>query len=155
MNGIPAAAAARAVASSASGCARTWTAIGAIASGQRGGLAEERRRRIDPRQVDQHARPEPPTTPRRLVLGEGDLVPRAAGDVVVGRRVHDRPCEGLEVRQPDGRRHEAPVRRGRVTDVRAGVVPTRPEEGQGPLEFVAQDREGALDAGLPAGASAQ
>ena len=69
VNGTPAAAAARAVASSASGCARPWIAIGAMATGIDAGDPSSVVDGIDPGDVHQHPRPEQAARPGGLVVG--------------------------------------------------------------------------------------
>ena len=72
-------------------------AIGAIATGIDGARPEQRRRRIDPGDVDEDARPEPASPPGSVVVVERELVPRPAGDVVERGGVHGGPRQRLEV----------------------------------------------------------
>ena len=76
-------------------------AIGAIATGIDVGDPSSVVDGSTVRDVDQHPWPELASRPGGLVVGEGDLVPGAAGDVVVGGGVHRRPCQRLEVGEPD------------------------------------------------------
>jgi hypothetical protein len=50
-------------------------------------LSEDRRRRVDPRDVDEHARAQKPPSEGRDVVGERELVGGAAGVVGERRRV--------------------------------------------------------------------
>ena len=104
VNGIPAAAAAAAMSTSAPGSASPWIAIGAIATGKARGRAEQRRREVDRRDVDEDARPEPVTLPGCRRSRPERLVPsRSTGDVVVrrgGHRVRRVPLELMEAHDP-------------------------------------------------------
>ena len=67
-------------------------------------LPEHGRGGVDPADVHEHARAQAAPAPGRLVLGQADLVPGAAGHVVERAGIHREPREGLEVGQRDDRR---------------------------------------------------
>ena len=83
---VPAAAQARAVARSPSGCARRWNAVGATSTGSREPPAEERNAEVGSATSTQHARDQADTRERRLVRAQRDLVFRPAGEEVVHGR---------------------------------------------------------------------
>ena len=136
----PAAAAARAVASSPSGWARRWNAVGATTTGI-GTPGAEQRRRPAPggrRRAARGAR-RPSRPKRRLVLAHGDLVVGAAGEEVVHRRV-----------QPP--RGPGPRGRGRVTAA-AGVTGLRAgRRPSAPVQLAGEERRQRAR-GAPAGRS--
>jgi hypothetical protein len=74
---VPARAAPRAVASSPSGCARSWYAHGATSTGTRS-RCRDRGRRVDGPGPGQHPRADHPVLERAAVLRQGPLVPGAA-----------------------------------------------------------------------------
>ena len=78
---MPAAAAPRAIASSPSGCAMRWNAVGATSTGSEISRPEDGRRRRHLRDVDEHSRPQHPALERRAILAHRPLVAGPADDV--------------------------------------------------------------------------
>ena len=139
--GTPAAAAARAIAASPSGWAMAWAAIGARAIGSDAPAPQERPGDVDRADVGQDAVDEPEVAPRSVVLGQGDLVPRAAGDVVPCRAGHPRPPGRLELVEADDRGELVRTEAGRPSadEVEAGE---RGEHGLAPdLGVLEGDRD--------------
>ena len=83
---VPAAAQARAVARSPSGCARRWKAVGATSTGIASRAAEQRDPELGSAAAAQHARDQADARERRLVGAQRDLVVRPAGEEVVHGR---------------------------------------------------------------------
>ena len=98
---VPAAAAARAMARSASGWASCWNPVGAMITGKGISVPSTVRPRLDPAHVHQVAGPEVEPLVGLAVGAQGDLVVGAAGEVVGGRRREVGTGERLDILQVD------------------------------------------------------
>ena len=121
MNGTPAAAAAWAVAISSVRVGEPVDGHRRDRQRQRARRTQERRRRIDGRDVDQHAGSQAPAPPGRFVFGEGDLVPGATRDIIERGGIDHGARQRLEVGEADDPRKDI------ETDVLAAAAdhPTR------------------------------
>ena len=80
---MPAAAAARAIPTSPSGCATRWNATGAISTGIESSWPSTVVAVVQAADVDEHARPQLPAPERLDVVAQRQLVAGAAGEVAV------------------------------------------------------------------------
>ena len=84
---VPAPAAARAIASSPSGCTVRWKAVGATNSGIELSVPSTVVAVVTSRDVDEHARPQDPALERGPILTQRPLVVRPTRDVAERARV--------------------------------------------------------------------
>ena len=98
---VPAAAAARAIASSPSGCTVRWKAVGATNRGIELFVPSTVVSVVTSRDVDEHPRPQDPALERRPVLPQRPLVVRAAHDVAERAGVEPRLRGALVVPDVD------------------------------------------------------